>query len=345
VVDETRALLGACHRCGAPAVAFVGTGRRGPEGLEGEGEMALCQAHLDDHERASLARGRERRVERAVARIARCVDRNPSDRAAILDRLRRACFPEARAEVGKRVGARPLVGVVMGSASDWSTMKFAADTLRALGIPYEARVVSAHRTPDLLYAYAEGAKGRLAAIIAGAGGAAHLPGMLASKTRAPVLGVPIQSEALRGLDSLLSMVQMPGGAPVATFAIGKAGAINAALFAAEMLAPHGPDVELALTAFFEEQTRKVMTIGPPNGAPPCPPGHGVRGVHPAVGEKTMSKEWGVEEVVEWVWGQTDDRALEAVQKAVQGRIKALTVPDDDDADDAEGGPAQAPGPT
>ena len=132
---------------------------------------------------------------------------------------------------------QPLVGVVMGSASDWPTMAAAATVLRDLAVPFEARVVSAHRTPDLLFSYAEAARGRgLRAIIAGAGGAAHLPGMLAAKTTVPVLGVPVQSKALSGQDSLLSIVQMPRGVPVATFAIGEAGAANAALFAVAMLA-------------------------------------------------------------------------------------------------------------
>ena len=132
---------------------------------------------------------------------------------------------------------QPLVGVVMGSTSDWPTMAAAATVLRDLAVPFEARVVSAHRTPDLLFSYAEAARGRgLRAIIAGAGGAAHLPGMLAAKTTVPVLGVPVQSKALSGQDSLLSIVQMPRGVPVATFAIGEAGAANAALFAVAMLA-------------------------------------------------------------------------------------------------------------
>ncbi|WP_300615587.1 5-(carboxyamino)imidazole ribonucleotide mutase, partial [Dokdonella sp.] len=127
---------------------------------------------------------------------------------------------------------RPRIGVVMGSRSDWDTMRHAAETLERLGVAHEVRVVSAHRTPDLLFDYAEQAIGRgLSAIVAGAGGAAHLPGMLAAKTRLPVLGVPVQSHALNGMDSLLSIVQMPAGIPVATFAIGRAGAINAALFA------------------------------------------------------------------------------------------------------------------
>lgn len=150
-----------------------------------------------------------------------------------------------------------LVGVVMGSKSDWETMRYAADTLELLGIPYEVRIISAHRTPDLCFEYAEQAKGRLNAIIAGAGGAAHLPGMLAAKTTVPVLGVPVESSALNGLDSLLSIVQMPAGVTVGTFAIGKAGAINAALFVAEWLASD-PNVEASLMHYREEQTRRVL---------------------------------------------------------------------------------------
>lgn len=151
------------------------------------------------------------------------------------------------------------VGVVMGSTSDWETMSHAAQTLARLGIGHETRVVSAHRTPDLLFEYAATARERgLRAIIAGAGGAAHLPGMLAAKTTVPVLGVPVQSAALNGLDSLLSIVQMPGGVPVATFAIGKAGAINAALFAAAVLAGDHPDIAAALEAFRRNQTDTVL---------------------------------------------------------------------------------------
>ena len=152
----------------------------------------------------------------------------------------------------------PLVGIVMGSRSDWDTMQHAADRLAALGVPHEVRVVSAHRTPDVLFDYAATASDRgLRAIIAGAGGAAHLPGMLAAKTAVPVLGVPVQSRALNGMDSLLSIVQMPAGIPVATFAIGNAGAANAALFAAAMLAPSTPGVAAALAEFREKQTRDV----------------------------------------------------------------------------------------
>lgn len=153
----------------------------------------------------------------------------------------------------------PLVGVVMGSTSDWDTMRHAVELLRELGVPHEARVVSAHRTPDLLYSYAEGAAGRgLAVIIAGAGGAAHLPGMLAAKTWLPVLGVPVQSRALSGLDSLLSIVQMPRGVPVGTLAIGPAGAANAALLAAAMLARHDEALAHRLGRFRESQTQAAL---------------------------------------------------------------------------------------
>jgi len=150
------------------------------------------------------------------------------------------------------------VGVVMGSRSDWPAMKAAADILSALGVAHEARVVSAHRTPDRLFAYAEAAAPRgLRAIIAGAGGAAHLPGMLAAKTRVPVLGVPVQSRALNGLDSLLSIVQMPRGVPVATFAIGEGGAANAALFAAAMLATTDAALAQRLDAWRAAQSAAV----------------------------------------------------------------------------------------
>jgi len=150
------------------------------------------------------------------------------------------------------------IGIVMGSQSDWPTMRAAAAILETLGVAHEARIVSAHRTPDRLFAYAERAADRgLAAIIAGAGGAAHLPGMLAAKTRVPVLGVPVQSRALSGLDSLLSIVQMPRGVPVATFAIGEAGAANAALFAAAMLAVSDPVLAERLDAWREEQSAGV----------------------------------------------------------------------------------------
>lgn len=158
----------------------------------------------------------------------------------------------------------PLVGLVMGSRSDWDTMQHAAQKLDALGVPYEVKVVSAHRTPDVLFSYAEQAAGRgLRAIIAGAGGAAHLPGMIAAKTPLPVLGVPVQSRALNGLDSLLSIVQMPAGIPVATFAIGQAGASNAGLFAAAMLASDHPGIAASLAAFRQRQTDEVMAHDDP----------------------------------------------------------------------------------
>jgi 5-(carboxyamino)imidazole ribonucleotide mutase len=151
------------------------------------------------------------------------------------------------------------VGIIMGSSSDWETMQSAADTLESLAIPHEVRVISAHRTPDLLFEYAASARERgLKAIIAGAGGAAHLPGMTAAKTSVPVLGVPVQTKALNGIDSLLSIAQMPSGIPVATFAIGAAGARNAALFAAAILANEAADVRLALDAFRAAQTAAVL---------------------------------------------------------------------------------------
>jgi len=154
---------------------------------------------------------------------------------------------------------QPVVGIVMGSKSDWETMKHAEEVLVGLGVACEVKVVSAHRTPDLLFEYAETAQSRgLMAIIAGAGGAAHLPGMLASKTVVPVLGVPVQSKALKGLDSLLSIVQMPSGVPVATFAIGEAGAKNAALFAAAIVGQTIPGVREQLEKFRAEQTQTVL---------------------------------------------------------------------------------------
>jgi len=162
---------------------------------------------------------------------------------------------------------RPRIGVVMGSRSDWDTLQHAASTLSELGIAHEVRVVSAHRTPDVLFDYAEKAVERgLAAIIAGAGGAAHLPGMLAAKTRVPVLGVPVQSHALNGLDSLLSIVQMPAGIPVATLAIGRAGAINAALLAAAMIATNDAAVAKRLDAYREAQTQSVLDQSDPRVA-------------------------------------------------------------------------------
>ena len=159
---------------------------------------------------------------------------------------------------------QPLVGIVMGSDSDWETMQAAAARLQEFGVPHEARVVSAHRTPDLLFRYAEEAAERgLRCIIAGAGGAAHLPGMLASKTTVPVLGVPVPSRQLKGLDSLLSIVQMPAGVPVATFAIGEAGAANAALFAVAILALVNPTLDAKLAAFRQAQTERVLGLSLP----------------------------------------------------------------------------------
>jgi len=163
------------------------------------------------------------------------------------------------------VESDPIVGVVMGSKSDWDTMRHACETLDALGVPYEKRVVSAHRTPDLLFDYARDAEERgLQVIIAGAGGAAHLPGMVASKTVLPVLGVPVKSRALNGLDSLLSIAQMPGGVPVGTLAIGKSGAKNAALLACAMLGATHPELREAYRTFRTTQTESVLASPDPS---------------------------------------------------------------------------------
>ena len=165
----------------------------------------------------------------------------------------------AGTEIGAGTGAE--IGIVMGSQSDWPTMRVAAEVLEALGVAHEVRIISAHRTPDRMFAYAEAAAGRgLRAIIAGAGGAAHLPGMLAAKTRLPVLGVPVQSRALSGLDSLLSIVQMPKGVPVGTFAIGEAGAANAALLAAAMLATTDAALAERLDAWRRDQSASVAEV-------------------------------------------------------------------------------------
>ena len=165
---------------------------------------------------------------------------------------------------------QPLVGVIMGSSSDWETMEHSVATLKELGVPHETRVVSAHRTPDLLFEYAASAEKRgIEVIIAGAGGAAHLPGMTASKTVLPVLGVPVESKALKGLDSLLSIAQMPGGIPVGTLAIGKSGAINAALLAAAILGSKYPHIREALRKFRGAQTERVLAN--PDPSAPGPP--------------------------------------------------------------------------
>jgi len=167
-------------------------------------------------------------------------------------------MPRRRAGARKRPLRDPLVGIVMGSRSDWETMQHAAATLETLGVPFEARVVSAHRTPQRLVAYASGARDRgLKAIIAGAGGAAHLPGMMASMTPLPVFGVPVESATLKGMDSLLSIVQMPAGVPVGTLAIGRAGAINAALIAAAVLGLSDPEIAAAVDAWRTRQTQEV----------------------------------------------------------------------------------------
>lgn len=160
--------------------------------------------------------------------------------------------------------SKPLVGLIMGSRSDWETMRHTAETLDLLEIPFEQRVVSAHRTPDLLMDYAAGAEARgLRVLVAGAGGAAHLPGMAAAKTVLPVLGVPVESKALSGMDSLLSIVQMPAGVPVGTLAIGRAGAINAALLAASILAVSDPELAMRLRDWRERQTNEVLSSPDP----------------------------------------------------------------------------------
>lgn len=178
----------------------------------------------------------------------------------------------------KAAAPSPLVGVIMGSQSDWETMRHAAETLEALGVPTEKRVVSAHRTPDLLFEYASTARARgLLVIIAGAGGAAHLPGMTASKTSLPVLGVPVESKALKGLDSLLSIAQMPAGVPVGTLAIGVAGAKNAALLAAAIVANSHPKIGEALERFRRLQTDAVLANPVPDSGAPSPSRRRTRG--------------------------------------------------------------------
>jgi 5-(carboxyamino)imidazole ribonucleotide mutase len=168
--------------------------------------------------------------------------------------------------------AQPLVGVIMGSQSDWETLQHTAATLEQMGVPFETKVVSAHRTPDLLFEYCEAARGRgLEVIIAGAGGAAHLPGMAAAKTPLPVLGIPVESKTLKGLDSLLSIAQMPAGVPVGTLAIGKAGAINAALLATSILALKRPELAAKVDAFRAAQTDKVLANPDPRTSSPRAP--------------------------------------------------------------------------
>ena len=175
-----------------------------------------------------------------------------------------------------RAVKHPLVGIIMGSGSDWDTMKFASKTLAELRVPHETRVVSAHRTPDLLFEYARTAEKRgIEVIIAGAGGAAHLPGMTASKTVLPVLGVPVESKALKGLDSLLSIAQMPSGIPVGALAIGRSGAVNAALLAAAILGAKHPAIREAVRKFRSEQTGRVLAHPDPSGdSPPIKKGKG-----------------------------------------------------------------------
>jgi 5-(carboxyamino)imidazole ribonucleotide mutase len=164
----------------------------------------------------------------------------------------------ASSRIRHKKGARPLVGIIMGSQSDWETMRHAAETLKSLGVPHEIKIVSAHRTPRRLYAYAAEARDRgLRVVIAGAGGAAHLPGMTAALTPLPVFGVPVESRTLKGLDSLLSIAQMPAGVPVGTLAIGRAGAINAALLAAAVIAHDHPDIATALDRWRLKQTKSV----------------------------------------------------------------------------------------
>jgi 5-(carboxyamino)imidazole ribonucleotide mutase len=213
--------------------------------------------------RSRAAGARQRQY---IGKLMREIDLEPilAALAASADRPARAARRYVPDATGYNAGMKPLVGIIMGSASDWETMQASAAALDALSIAYEVRVVSAHRTPDLLFEYAVSARARgLEVIIAGAGGAAHLPGMTAAKTSVPVLGVPVQSKALSGLDSLLSIVQMPAGVPVATFAIGVAGATNAALAAAAILANKHAPIRQALDAYRERQTTSVLENSDP----------------------------------------------------------------------------------
>jgi len=244
----------------------------------GEELILLRHADLDAlelPERLSEATRQARRIRSRAAgarqrqyigKLMREIDLEPilAALAASADRPARAARRYVPDATGYNVGMKPLVGIIMGSASDWETMQASAAALDALSIAYEVRVVSAHRTPDLLFEYAVSARARgLEVIIAGAGGAAHLPGMTAAKTSVPVLGVPVQSKALSGLDSLLSIVQMPAGVPVATFAIGVAGATNAALAAAAILANKHAPIRQALDAYRERQTTSVLENSDP----------------------------------------------------------------------------------
>ncbi len=220
-------------------------------------------AALRDAARRGAAARRSHRPSSEAARSSETVRSSEAARSSKAFRSSHAA-PQAR-----RYNApmQALVGIIMGSQSDWDTLAGAAETLDKLGVPYEVRIVSAHRTPDLLFEYASTARERgLKVIIAGAGGAAHLPGMTAAKTTLPVLGVPVLSRALQGLDSLLSIVQMPAGVPVATFAIGAAGAVNAALCAAAILAGSFPAIDAALTAYRERQTAAVLSQPDPRAA-------------------------------------------------------------------------------
>jgi len=227
-----------------------------------EALTAAIQAARHMRSRAALARQRQ-----YIGKLMRTIDAAAIQStlgARAQERAARARRYTAAQPSGYNTAMKPLVGIIMGSASDWETMQAAAAALDALSIAYEVRIVSAHRTPDLLFEYASGARERgLEVIIAGAGGAAHLPGMTAAKTSLPVLGVPVQSKTLSGLDSLLSIVQMPAGVPVATFAIGAAGATNAALAAAAILANKHATIKVALEEYRERQTASVLEHADP----------------------------------------------------------------------------------
>jgi 5-(carboxyamino)imidazole ribonucleotide mutase len=228
-----------------------------------EALLAAIQEARRIRSRAALARQRQ-----YIGKLMRTIDPTAIQSALTARAEKRAASARryATQPTGYNTAMKALVGIIMGSASDWETMQAAAITLDTLSIAYEVRVVSAHRTPDLLFEYASGARARgLEVIIAGAGGAAHLPGMTAAKTSLPVLGVPEQSKTLSGLDSLLSIVQMPAGVPVATFAIGTAGATNAALAAAAILANKHVAIKEALEDYRERQTASVLENADPRG--------------------------------------------------------------------------------